>query len=202
MNIIQPWQLLLVTLAGWINRQQQDVIAYIQEEKATRQVRRADAKWQRLSFLVVLLALTVCATTLEYREVVVVEHEGSTLEILGHKFSVFLSGAVAIYMSLFMLNGAFVFLGAFIFTQVHSIGLVHRLLKFFGPRFLGNRPFHDRGRMEPHDSRSAQPDEESTNVTDPMTGTQEGNEGQIPESQREDATTCATASVGRQRRGK
>ena len=32
MNIIQPWQLLLVTLAGWINRQQQDVIAYIQEE--------------------------------------------------------------------------------------------------------------------------------------------------------------------------
>ena len=32
MNVFQPWQLLLVTLAGWINRQQQDVIAYIQEE--------------------------------------------------------------------------------------------------------------------------------------------------------------------------
>jgi hypothetical protein len=32
MNALQPWQLLLVTLAGWINRQQQDVIAYIQEE--------------------------------------------------------------------------------------------------------------------------------------------------------------------------
>jgi transposase InsO family protein len=32
MNIIQPWQLLLVTLAGWVNRQQQDVIACIQEE--------------------------------------------------------------------------------------------------------------------------------------------------------------------------
>ncbi|MHC4698760.1 MAG: hypothetical protein ACYTFA_18680, partial [Planctomycetota bacterium] len=32
MDIIRPWQLLLVTLAGWINRQQQDVIAYIQEE--------------------------------------------------------------------------------------------------------------------------------------------------------------------------
>ena len=32
MNVFQPWQLLLVTLAGWINRQQHDVIAYIQEE--------------------------------------------------------------------------------------------------------------------------------------------------------------------------
>jgi len=32
MNVLQPWQLLLVTLDGWINRQQQDVIAYIQEE--------------------------------------------------------------------------------------------------------------------------------------------------------------------------
>ncbi len=29
---MQPWQLLLVTLAGWINRHQQDVIAYSQEE--------------------------------------------------------------------------------------------------------------------------------------------------------------------------
>ncbi len=32
MNTFQPWQLLLVTVAGWINRHQQDVIAYIQEE--------------------------------------------------------------------------------------------------------------------------------------------------------------------------
>ncbi len=32
MNAHQPWQLLLVTLAGWINRQQQVVIAYIQVE--------------------------------------------------------------------------------------------------------------------------------------------------------------------------
>lgn len=32
MNALRPWQLLLVTLAGWINRQQLDVIAYIQEE--------------------------------------------------------------------------------------------------------------------------------------------------------------------------
>ncbi len=32
MNALRPWQLLLVALAGWVNRQQQDVIAYIQEE--------------------------------------------------------------------------------------------------------------------------------------------------------------------------
>ncbi len=32
MNTIQAWQLLLVALAGWMNRHQQDVIAYIQEE--------------------------------------------------------------------------------------------------------------------------------------------------------------------------
>ncbi len=32
MSVFHPWQLLLVTLAGWINRQQQGVIAYIQEE--------------------------------------------------------------------------------------------------------------------------------------------------------------------------
>ncbi|UCE58618.1 MAG: hypothetical protein JSU63_14380 [Phycisphaerales bacterium] len=32
MNTFQPWQLLLVTVAGWINRQQQGVAAHIQEE--------------------------------------------------------------------------------------------------------------------------------------------------------------------------
>ena len=32
MNVFHLWQLLLVTLASWINRQQHDVIAYIQEE--------------------------------------------------------------------------------------------------------------------------------------------------------------------------
>ena len=32
MSAFHAWQLLLVALAGWINRQQQDVIAYIQEE--------------------------------------------------------------------------------------------------------------------------------------------------------------------------
>ena len=32
MNALQAWQLLLVALAGWMNRDQQDVIAYLQEE--------------------------------------------------------------------------------------------------------------------------------------------------------------------------
>jgi hypothetical protein len=28
---LQPWQLLLLVLAGWVNRQQQDVIEYLRE---------------------------------------------------------------------------------------------------------------------------------------------------------------------------
>ena len=32
MNGSQAWQFLLVSVAGWINRHQLDVIAYIQEE--------------------------------------------------------------------------------------------------------------------------------------------------------------------------
>ncbi len=36
MNVFQPWQLLLVTLAGWINRQQQDVIAFQDENRILR----------------------------------------------------------------------------------------------------------------------------------------------------------------------
>ncbi len=32
MKVLQPWQLLLITLARWINLHQQDVIAYNQEE--------------------------------------------------------------------------------------------------------------------------------------------------------------------------
>ena len=30
--VLQPWQLLLVVLAGWINRQQQEVIEYLRTE--------------------------------------------------------------------------------------------------------------------------------------------------------------------------
>ena len=47
MNIVQPWQLLLVTIAGWINRWQQDVIAYIQEESRTL---RSKLKGKRIRF--------------------------------------------------------------------------------------------------------------------------------------------------------
>ena len=47
MNILQPWQLLLVCLAGWINRQQQDVIEYLQEEN---RVLRSKLKGKRIRF--------------------------------------------------------------------------------------------------------------------------------------------------------
>jgi len=30
--VLQPWQLLLVILAGWLSRQQQQVIEYLQTE--------------------------------------------------------------------------------------------------------------------------------------------------------------------------
>ena len=30
--VLQPWQLLLVVLAGWINRQQQEIIEYLRTE--------------------------------------------------------------------------------------------------------------------------------------------------------------------------
>ena len=30
--IVHAWQILVVTLAGWLNRQQQDVVEYLQEE--------------------------------------------------------------------------------------------------------------------------------------------------------------------------
>lgn len=47
MNAFQPWQLLLVTLAGWVNRRQQDVIAYIQEEN---RVLKNKLKGKRIRF--------------------------------------------------------------------------------------------------------------------------------------------------------
>ncbi len=47
MNVLQPWQLLLVTLAGWINRQQQDVIAYIEKENRTL---KSKLKGKRIRF--------------------------------------------------------------------------------------------------------------------------------------------------------
>ena len=47
MNILHPWQLLLVTRTRWINRQQYDVIAYIQEENRSPKNKR---KGKRVRF--------------------------------------------------------------------------------------------------------------------------------------------------------
>ncbi len=47
MNTFQPWQLLLVSLSGWINRHQQDVIAYIQEEN---RILKTKLKGKRIRF--------------------------------------------------------------------------------------------------------------------------------------------------------
>jgi hypothetical protein len=51
-----PWQFLLVALAGWINRHQQDVIAYLQEENrvyreltAGKRLRFSDEQRRRLA---------------------------------------------------------------------------------------------------------------------------------------------------------
>ena len=30
--VLQTWQFILVALAGWLNRQQQDIVAYLREE--------------------------------------------------------------------------------------------------------------------------------------------------------------------------
>lgn len=56
MNGFQPWQLLLVTLAGWINRHQQDVITYLQEENRVlkskfkgKRIRLTDDERRRLA---------------------------------------------------------------------------------------------------------------------------------------------------------
>src|SRR3979490_554895 len=52
----QPLQLLLVTFAGWVNRRQLDVIAYLQEENRVlkerlggRRIRFTDAERRRLA---------------------------------------------------------------------------------------------------------------------------------------------------------
>ncbi len=47
MNASQAWQLLLVCLAGWINRHQLDVIAYIQEEN---KILKSKLKSKRIRF--------------------------------------------------------------------------------------------------------------------------------------------------------
>ena len=47
MQPIQSWQVLLVALAGWINRHQQDAIAYSQEEN---RILRSKLKGKRIRF--------------------------------------------------------------------------------------------------------------------------------------------------------
>ncbi len=47
MNTIQAWQLLLVCVAGWINRHQLDVIAYLQEEN---KILKSKLKGKRIRF--------------------------------------------------------------------------------------------------------------------------------------------------------
>ena len=47
MNAFRAWQLLLVALAGWMNRHQQDVIDYIQEEN---RILKAKLKGKRIRF--------------------------------------------------------------------------------------------------------------------------------------------------------
>ncbi len=56
MNVLQPWQLFVVAVSGWINRHQQDVIAYIQEENRilkrklkSRRIRFTDDERRRLA---------------------------------------------------------------------------------------------------------------------------------------------------------
>ena len=45
--ILQTWQFLLVVLAGWINRQQQDVITHLREENG---ILREHLKGKRIRF--------------------------------------------------------------------------------------------------------------------------------------------------------
>ena len=55
-TIIQPWQLLLTALAGWLNREQQQIIEYLQEENKVlkehlkgKRIRTTDKQRRRLA---------------------------------------------------------------------------------------------------------------------------------------------------------
>ena len=45
--MVQTWQLIVVALAGWLNRQQQDIVAYLAEEN---RVLREQLKGKRIRF--------------------------------------------------------------------------------------------------------------------------------------------------------
>ena len=47
MSVLEPWQLLVLAVSGWINRYQQDVIAYIQEEN---RILKRKLKGKRIRF--------------------------------------------------------------------------------------------------------------------------------------------------------
>ena len=64
--IIQPWQLLLITLAGLINREQQKLIEYLQTDNSTlkehlsrKRIRYTDKQRRRLAAKAKVLGRTV-----------------------------------------------------------------------------------------------------------------------------------------------
>ena len=46
-SVLQPWQLLILILAGWINRQEQDVIEYLRAENRVLRKKLSKKKQQR-----------------------------------------------------------------------------------------------------------------------------------------------------------
>ena len=64
--IIQPWQLLLITLASWLNREQQQIVEYLQEENEVlkehlkgKRIRYTDKQRRRLASQAKVLGRTI-----------------------------------------------------------------------------------------------------------------------------------------------
>ena len=65
-TIIQPWQLLLTALAGWLNREQQQIVEYLQEENKVlkehlqgKRIRYTDKQRRRLATKAKVLGRTI-----------------------------------------------------------------------------------------------------------------------------------------------
>jgi len=65
-TIIQPWQLLLTALAGWLNREQQQIVEYLQEENKVlkehlkgKRIRYTDKQRRRLASKAKVLGRTI-----------------------------------------------------------------------------------------------------------------------------------------------
>ncbi len=65
-RIIQPWPLLLTALAGWLNREQQQIIEYLQEENKVlkehlkgKRIRYTDKQRRRLAAKAKVLGRTI-----------------------------------------------------------------------------------------------------------------------------------------------